>query len=207
MLVPMTPPPTITTFVSAGRELDAIVSFVNVSGVAPGVFPIPTAFRETIRTEAADVFGRFFLEERFDEETADACGAADAMGVAAAGHHETFQARTFADDKAAVWRKRWPAFANASFVSAASFWKKACELFFERIQNEPIRLDWRWFGTRFVGARIGLHRFGFPTAKEKSAFSRTAIQRHFRNAETGKVWRHAFHGDGDEIFVADGNDR
>src|SRR5688572_23189222 len=102
MDVPMTPPPTMTTCVSAGRVLDAIVGFVNPCGVAPRIFPIPRAFGEAIGAQAVDVFGRFFVKERFDEETADAGGAADAMGVTAAGHDEAFDARTFANDEAAV---------------------------------------------------------------------------------------------------------
>src|SRR5688572_3320609 len=108
MEVPMTPPPTMTTCVSAGSELDAIVSFVNPGGIAPRIFPIPRAFGETIGAQAANVFGRFFVEERFDEQAADAGGTADAVGVAAAGHDEAFDARTFADDEAAVRREGGP---------------------------------------------------------------------------------------------------
>src|SRR2546421_6592011 len=99
MLVPMTPPPTTTTFVSAGRELDPIVSFVNPGRLAPRVLPIPTALRKTIRAQAAHVFRRFLFEKRFNQQPSDPCGTADPMGVAAARHHEAFQARTFANDK------------------------------------------------------------------------------------------------------------
>src|SRR5687767_11347135 len=130
MLVPMTPPPTMTTCVSAGRrELDPIVSFVNASCVAPRILPIPTRFRKAIRTQAAHVFRWLFLKQRFDEQPADSRGAANAMRVAPAGHHEPFQTRTFANDETPVRRERRPAFADPRFIGATRLWQKARELF------------------------------------------------------------------------------
>src|SRR5690349_3849402 len=126
----MTPPPTMTTFVSAGRELDPIVSFVNPSCFASRILPIPRRLSKTIRTEAAHIFRRFLLEQRFDQQPSDPSGAANSVRIATAGHDKTFHSRTFADNESSIGRKRRPAFANARLVSAARFRKQPRELFF-----------------------------------------------------------------------------
>src|SRR5260370_7488827 len=56
-LVPMTPPPTMTTFDSVGRDwLDSIVGFVNARRLPARFPPIPRIFGEAIRAEALHIF-------------------------------------------------------------------------------------------------------------------------------------------------------
>src|SRR5436190_2986508 len=65
-LVPMTPPPTMTTFDSAGRDrLDSIVGFVNARRVSAGFLPIPRVFCEAIGAEALYIFRRLTIEIGF----------------------------------------------------------------------------------------------------------------------------------------------
>src|SRR5437868_591329 len=102
----MTPPPTITTFACFGREpSNPIICFVNVCCLTTSVVPVPGGFRETIRTQTADVIRRLFLKHRFHEQPADARRTTDAMRVATTRHHEAFNPRGLADDEAAIRRE------------------------------------------------------------------------------------------------------
>src|SRR5689334_5208219 len=60
-LVPMTPPPTMTTFDSAGRETegsDSIVGFVNACRVSPSFGPAPGFFGKAVRTQILYILRR-----------------------------------------------------------------------------------------------------------------------------------------------------
>ena len=51
-----------------------------------------------------------------------------------------------------------------------------------------------------------MKRFGLPAAQQQAAVAHTAIERHFRDAEAGKLGREAIHGNRDEKFVTHRND-
>jgi len=106
-----------------------------VGGLAAGVGPVPGAFGEAVGAEAFGVVGGFFLEKGFGQEAADACGTADAMGVAAAGHDKAFHARAFSNDKAAIRCEGGPTAPNPGFFATAGFLEECSELLFERVEH------------------------------------------------------------------------
>src|SRR5690348_17137796 len=82
-----------------GSAADPVVGLIDALGLPARLFPIQRLLREAIRAEAAHILRRMAIEERFDEEPADACGAGDAVRVAAARHHEAGNAVALAEDK------------------------------------------------------------------------------------------------------------
>src|SRR6185369_5993418 len=115
----MTPPPTMTTFASVGRDrLDSIVGFVNSRGFPASFFPIPTVFGEPIRAEAPHVVGSLAVENRLVNQPSNARRAANAVRIAASRHDKTGNPTTFSYDEASVGREGWPTSPHASFLDA-----------------------------------------------------------------------------------------
>src|SRR5689334_15722692 len=103
-----------TTLASAGSGLASrpIIGFVNPAGLDARLIPIPFRVGETIRAEAFHISGRFWVEQRFDEQAADAAGTGNTVRVAATCHDEAFHLAALANDEAAIGRERRPAFAD-----------------------------------------------------------------------------------------------
>src|SRR5437867_11336798 len=119
----------------------AIVGFVNPAGLNARVVPIPLRVREPVRTEALHVGGRLRVEEGLDEQTADAAGTGDTVGIATAGHDKTFYLAAFADDEAAIRSEGRPTFADEVLLSACGLGQHARETRLKTVQDRQIGND------------------------------------------------------------------
>src|SRR3954451_8157473 len=117
---------------------NTVVSLIYALRLAAGLFPIPGLLREAIGAETAHVLRGVRLEERFDEQPADACGAGDAVRVAAAGHHETADARALTENEISVRRERRPSFADPALRGAARLREQGREPRLEVLQPLPV---------------------------------------------------------------------
>ena len=78
------------------------------------------------------------------------------MSIATAGHDEARHPAAFADDEAAIRRKRGPTFADAPFFRATRRWEKTVEAFLKAVEHRPVGRDLRRNSGDGVGARIGV---------------------------------------------------
>src|SRR5882724_5753232 len=93
-------------------------------------------------------------------------GAGNSVSIAATGHDETFCPAAFADNESAIRREGWPAFGDGFHFGGPGGREKRFEFFGEIMEDRQVWSDcWRCLG-KFVGTRIGMEGFGFPTAEE-----------------------------------------
>src|SRR5437016_14648261 len=149
-------------------HLDSVVRFVNPRCLDARLLPGPARLGETIRAEAFDVGRGTPVEQRFDQQFADAARPGDAVRVATAGHDEALHTATLANDKPAVRCERWPSFADKILVRAFGSGNKSREAFLKTVEHLPIGLDRRWFVAQQKTARVQVQRLWFPAAQQQS---------------------------------------
>src|SRR5258706_415391 len=128
------------------------------------------------------------------------------MGVAAAGHHESFDAAALTDDETSVRCEGWPAFPDPFFLRPAGGWKQPPETFREIVQDRPVRRNLRRSAAERISTRISVKRSWFPAAQKQSAVAHSSVKSQLWNAEAGQVGREAVHRHGDKILVTHRHD-
>ena len=113
---------------------------------------------------------------------ADAGGAADAVRVAAAGHHKALEAAALADDEFSVRHERRPALENAAHTKVGGLAVERRELLDEPAHHIPILLDARRRLAILKITRRERQRLRLPAAEQQAIDLGAQIKRGIRHA-------------------------